>query len=58
MARPKKKVEEAIKPYIPPTKIEFWFYVGSQYYHRLQPIPYTYNNFYLKKVKEILGNKK
>jgi hypothetical protein len=53
----KRKMAEIQVPYTPP-QTEFWFYVGSKYYYRLQPIPYTYTNFYLKKVKEILGNKK
>lgn len=53
MARAKIKTTAPTEQYKPPP-IEFYFYIGSKYYYRLQPIPYKYQNNYVKKLKEIL----
>jgi len=48
-----KKVIDVSPMYIPP-KSEFYFYVGDNYYRRLQPVPYKYLKPCTKKIKKYL----
>ena len=53
MAKSNKTKVEVIPMYIPP-KSEFYFYVGDNYYRRLQPVPYKYLKPCTKKIKKYL----
>ena len=53
MAKRLKKIEDIVTIPVSKPKIEFYFYIGENYYKRMQPIPYKYKNDYIKKIKEI-----
>jgi hypothetical protein len=53
----KKKVVHEINTYTPPPDNEFWFYIGEQYYRRMQPTPYKASKINLDYYKNILGIK-
>ena len=53
-----KKVVKPIEPYIPPTDNYFWFYLGEEYYKRMQPTPYKNTTIDLKPIKSAKSKKK
>jgi hypothetical protein len=58
MAKSKKNTpSQSVHIYVPKEDKEFYFYIGAKYYYRQMPIPYPYENKFIKKVKEILGSK-
>jgi hypothetical protein len=46
-----KKVVKPVEPYIPPIDNYFWFYLGEEYYKRMQPTPYKNTPIDLKPIK-------
>lgn len=54
----KKVVSIDVMPYTPKPDNEFWFYVGENYYRRMQPTPYKASKINLDYYKNILAIKK
>lgn len=54
------KVKKVIKGdiYVEREDNYFWFYLGNEYYRRMQPTPYTASEIDIKKLKEKLKSKK